>query len=98
VTCIELAVLEGVVGGRNGGPNRTFIRTRAGTFQADRSDYGYCLDYVEAKCKKANTSWFWGTDERAAAQCALDRTPRTCPATLSGGPASSSPDTSTPAE
>ena len=87
MTCLELAALDGVVGGGSSAPNVTDVRTRDGqSVHTERTDFGYCQDVVQRNCQAANTNWLFGTDQRAAAQCTLDRLPQACPPSLSGGP------------
>jgi hypothetical protein len=85
MTCLDLAALDRVVGGENA-PNRTDVRTSDGQqVHTERTDFGYCQDVVQRNCDKANTSWLFGTDQRAAAQCTLDNLPKICPPSLAGG-------------
>ncbi len=72
------------VRGAAAAPNRTHITTKDGEVHSERTDYGYCVDKVRQDCSTANTGWF-GTNRAAAAKCALDHLPTTCPPSLSGG-------------
>jgi len=93
MTSVDIALLQGVVGGGSTAPNRTDIRTKDGQeYHAERTDYGYCADVVDRNCQRANTSWLFGTNQDAAKNCTIAALPKACPPTLSGGAASSNPD------
>ena len=92
MTCVDIALLDGVVGGADA-PNRTRVQTSDGqVYENARTDYGYCADVVDRNCQRANTSWLFGTNQNAAKDCTIAALPKACPPTLSGGPASSNPD------
>ena len=87
MVAMEPAQLARVVGGVDPAPNRSSYRGNDGTeVRTERTDYAYCVDAVRQNCRDANPGLLWGTNERAAAQCALREQPAACPATLSGGP------------
>jgi len=82
MTCLDLEVLGRVCGG-DGAPNRTQVQTKDGQrVYTERTDFGYCQDVVQRNCEKANTSWLFGTDQRGAAQCTLDKLPQICPPSM----------------
>jgi hypothetical protein len=85
MTCLDIAELDRVRGGEGGGPNRTDVQTGDGAVHTERTDFAYCQDVVQRNCQTANTSWLFGTNQRAAAQCTLDNLPKACPPSLSGG-------------
>lgn len=85
MTCLDLEDLDRVCGGE-GAPNRTKVETGDGrSVYTERTDFGYCQDVVQRNCDKANTSWLFGTDSRAAAQCTLDKLPQICPPSMVNG-------------
>jgi len=86
MTCLELAVLDGVLGGGSSAPNVTDIRAGTQSVHTERTDFGYCQDVVQRNCDRANTSWLFGTDQKAAGQCTIDTLPKACPPSLSGAP------------
>jgi hypothetical protein len=85
MTILDIAELDRVFGGDGeGAPNRTDVRTGDGqSVHTERSDFAYCQDVVQRNCQAANSSWLFGTNQRAAAQCTLDNLPKACPPSLS---------------
>lgn len=87
MTCIDVAALDGVVGGGSSAPNVTDVRTKDGqSYHQELTDYGFCAKTIKDGCNQANTSWLWGTDTTGANKCVDQRLVPNCGLPPSGSP------------
>ena len=78
-----LARVTGGAGEEPPAPNITRVKKADGTeVYTARTNRAYCEDRITQLCRDANPGLLWGTNERAAAECALREIPKTCPPDL----------------
>lgn len=69
--------------GEETAPNVTRIKKADGTeAYTARTNRAYCEDRITQLCRDANPGMLWGTNEQAAANCALKEIPKSCPQDL----------------
>ena len=77
MTPIDLLELATVTGGAEQNISRK-TEPDGTTTETKRSNYAYCVDTVRDACRATNPGFLWGTNEKGAAQCQLERTEPTC--------------------
>ena len=74
---IDLQALAAVTGGAEVNTSRK-TDPDGTTTETKQSNYAYCVDTARQACRAANPGWLWGTNEKGAAQCQLERTEPMC--------------------